>query len=163
MAEETSPQDARTKVWELIGHFSAVMLVTASESGDLNARPMSHIVRSDDHAIYILTEHASDSARDIDRGTMALLTFADNKRYVSVPVRGAVSSDRTLIKDLWNPGAQAFWPDGPADPAVCALVLRPQSAEYWDGDNSLTSGVKMLIADVTGNRPDLGDHGEVRM
>lgn len=163
MAEEMSPQDARAKVWELIGRFQAAMLVTRSEDGHLSARPMSHIARPDEGVVYILTERTNESARAINGDPSALLTFADDKRYVSLTARGAVSDDRQLIEGLWNPGAQAFWPKGPSDPAVCALVLRPDAGEYWDGENALSAGVKMVIANVTGRRPDLGDHGNVRL
>jgi general stress protein 26 len=163
MAEDATPRDARAKVWDLIGRFQAAMLVTKSENGALSARPMSHIVKEDEGLVYILTERNTESARGIVEDPAALLTLADNKRYVSLSVRGSVSTDRALIERLWNPGAQAFWPNGPADPAVCALVLRPDAGEYWDGDNALSAGVKMIIANVTGSPPDLGDHGDVRM
>ena len=163
MAEDLSPQEAREKLWELVARFQATMLVTRSQGGTLSSRPMSHIAKADEGLLYILTEHASEAARDIERDPAALLTFADNKRYVSVAVNGFVSLDRPLIERLWNPGAQAFWPDGPSDPKVCALVLRPEAGEYWDGDNALASGIQMIIANVTGRPPDLGDHGTVRI
>jgi len=163
MAEETTPQDARAKVWELIAQFSAAMLVTRSKDDKLSARPMSLIVRPEERVVYILTERASQTARDIEADGSILLTFADGKRYVSLDARGSVSSDRILIERLWNPGAQAFWPQGSSDPSVCALVLRPDAGEYWDGNNALSAGVKMVIANLTGKPPNLGDHGDVRL
>jgi general stress protein 26 len=163
MAEDATPRDARAKVWDLIGRFQAAMLVTKSQSGILSGRQMSHIVKENEGLVYVLTERDTESARAIEADPDALLTLADNKRYVSLSVRGSVSTDRALIERLWNPGAQAFWPDGPGDPAVCALILRPGAGEYWDGDNALSAGVKMLLANVTGSPPDLGDHGNVRM
>ncbi|MGZ8410285.1 MAG: pyridoxamine 5'-phosphate oxidase family protein [Hyphomicrobium sp.] len=163
MAENATPHDARAKVWDLIGRFQAAMLVTKSQNGALSGRPMSHIVKADEGLVYILTEQTTESAHAIEADPAALLTLADNKRYVSLSVRGSVSTDRALIERLWNPGAQAFWPNGPSDPAVCALILRPDAGEYWDGDNALSSGVKMIMANLTGSPPDLGDHGDVRM
>ena len=55
MAEVTSPQDARAKVWELIEQFRAAMLVTRSQAGQLSARPMAHMARPDANVVYILT------------------------------------------------------------------------------------------------------------
>jgi general stress protein 26 len=163
MAEETSPQDARAKVWELIEQFPAAMLVTRSQAGQLSARPMAHMARPDANVVYILTERQTEAARDIEHDPGVLLTFADGKRYLSLAAHGMLSTDRSLIEQLWNSGAQAFWPKGPSDPAVCAVILRPRSAEYWDGDNALSAGVQMLLANVAGKRPDLGDHGGVGM
>ena len=161
MAEETSPQEARAKVWELIEQFRAAMLVTRSQAGHLSARPMAHMARPQADAIYILTERQTEAARDIEHDPEVLLTFGDEKRFFSLGAHGTVSTDRSLIEQLWNSGAQAFWPSGPSDPAVCALMLRPHSGEYWDGDNALSASVQILIANVTGQRPDLGDHGGV--
>ncbi len=163
MAEQATPNDVRAKVWDLIARFPAAMLVTRSHSGVLSGRPMSHIVKPDEGLVYIMTEDTTDAARDIQADPQALLTFADGHRYVSLAVRGSVSFDRALVERLWNPGAQAFWPNGRADPAVCVLVLRPDAGEYWDGDNALSAGVKMIIANVTGRPPDLGEHGDVRL
>jgi general stress protein 26 len=163
MAEETSPAEARAKVWDLLEKFQAAMLVTQPPGGHFSARPMSHIVRANEGRVYILTERATQSAKDIAAHPAALLTLADGKRYVSLNVHGEVSTDRALIEDLWNPGAQAFWPEGASSTKVCALVLRPHSGEYWDGDNTLLAGIKLALANLTGSPPDFGDHGTARL
>jgi general stress protein 26 len=124
---------------------------------------MSPIVKPDESRVYILTEKQTETVRSLRDVPQAVLTFADNKTYVSVSAEAAISDDRALIERLWNPGAQAFWPEGPGDAKVCALVLTPHAGEYWDGDNRIAAGIKMLLANVTGAQPDLGDHGEVRL
>jgi hypothetical protein len=42
-----------------------------------------------------------------------------------------------------------------------AIVATPESAEFWDGNNSLLSSVKIAIAALTGNRPSLGENAKV--
>lgn len=163
LAEDRDVNVARDKLWNLVEKFHATILVTRGQDGRLSGRPMTPLVRRNDGVIYVLAEQATEGVRAIEHDPTALLTFADGKRYVSISVRATISKDRRLIEDLWNPGAQAFWPQGPSQPDICALVLQPLIGEYWDGDNSISAVVQMLVANVTGKQPDLGDHGEVRL
>jgi len=143
--------------------FQAAMFVTRSQTGALASRPMSTIVKADEGLIYILTETASDTVRSVRADPVSLLTFADGKRYVSTSVRAEVSEDRALIERLWNVGAQAFWPDGPTNPRLSALVLRPETGEYWDGDNAVSTVIQLVVASVTGRKPSLGEYGEAQL
>ena len=51
-----------------------------------------------------------------------------------------------------------FW-NGPDDPNVCVLCVRPLVAELWDGPSS--SAVKVfefVKSALTGSEPDLGEN-----
>ncbi len=48
------------------------------------------------------------------------------------PAQASVSRDRGLIARLWNPGAQAFWPEGPEGSDVAVITAVPERAEFWD-------------------------------
>ena len=80
-------------------------------------------------------------------------------------VRGhsLTSHDIQLVKELWNPGAQAFWPDGPEKSDVAAILFTPDSAEYWQSSNSIVSSVKFLFALATKTSPDMGENARVTM
>ena len=64
-----------------------------------------------------------------------------------------------LVKDLWNPGAQAFWPNGPEAHDVVALVIDPGHADVWDGNGLLRGIASIVKGAVTGKSPDLGTRG----
>jgi general stress protein 26 len=163
MTEQTDHQRAQDKLWTIIERFRAAMLVTREQSGTLASRPMSPIVKTAEGLIYILTETTSDTTRSVRADPVALLTIADGKRFVSTSVRADVSEDRVLIERLWNPGAQAFWPEGPSNPRLCALILHPQSGEYWEGDNSISTAFQIVVGAVTGRQPNPGEHGEAQL
>jgi general stress protein 26 len=163
MTEQTDPQRARAKLWSFMETFQAAMLVTRAQNGTLAARPMSPIFKADEELIYILTETASETVRSVRADPVALLSFADGKRYISTSVRADVSENRVLIERLWNPGAQAFWPEGPANPRLCALVLRPVTGEYWEGDNAVSTVIQIVVGAVTGRQPDPGEHGQAQL
>lgn len=163
MTEQTDAELARSKLWTFMEKFQAAMFVTRAQDGSLASRPMSPIVKADEQLIYILTETASESVRSVRSDPIALLSFADGKTYISTSVRAEVSEDRVLIERLWNPGAQAFWPEGPANPRLCALVLRPEMGEYWEGDTSVSTIIQIVTGAVTGRQPDPGEHGQVQL
>jgi hypothetical protein len=40
--------------------------------------------------------------------------------------------------------------------------VTPSQAEYWDGPGALVATVKMAVAAMTGNRPQLGENRKVQ-
>jgi general stress protein 26 len=150
--------DPATRAWDMLESFRFCMLVTQAE-GRPHARPMSHIAMRDERLLYILTDRTSASAREIAAHSDVLLTFTDGgNSFLSLAARATISADRALVRRLWNTGAQAFWPEGPEQPNVVALVIEPQAAEYWDGPNALVAGVKLALAAMTGSTPDFGEN-----
>jgi general stress protein 26 len=90
------------------------------------------------------------------------LAFSQGQKYVSMTGRAMVSSDRAKIKELWGTPAKAWW-ESQDDPNIRVLQVTPHDAEYWDGPNTVVSYVKMAVAAVTGERPDLGTNRKVAM
>jgi hypothetical protein len=65
------------------------------------------------------------------------------------------------VKDLWNPGAQLFWPGGPEAHDVVTIVIDPGHADVWDGPGLLGGIASLVKGAVTGRSPDLGTRGAV--
>lgn len=155
--------DTTTHVWEMIEDFKFAMLTTR-EGDAWKARPMSHIAKPDERLIYILTERDGDAASHIANEGSVLLTFNNGgSKFLSLYGHAHISAHREVIKRLWNPGAQAFWPMGPDDTTVVAIVIRPDAAEYWDDPNAAVAGVKLAFAVATGTTPDFGENRKTAM
>ncbi len=151
------------QVWKMMEKLDFCMFVTQAPSG-LRSRPMSSVVKKDEGRIYFLTEASSAKDDEIAASPNVLLCYGDGaSQFVSTAGTAAVSNDRALIEQLWNPGAQAFWPNGPKDPNVIAIVVRPASAEYWDGHGTVVSSVKFAVALLTGTSPDMGSNHKVAL
>ena len=163
MTEQVNPEEAHKKLWQLVETFQAAMLVTRAQTGALDARPMSPIIKDDEGLIYILTETQSETVRSLRSDPVALLSFCDGKQYVSMSGHADVTEDRALIERLWNPGAQAFWPEGPAKPRLSAVIFRPESGQYWKSDNAVSTAIQLAAAAVTGRPPNPGEHGAVKL
>lgn len=155
--------DARDKVWSMMQNIATCMLVTMA--GDVpHARPMAPIIRVKDRAIWFLTDAGSHKADEMEHAPDVCLTFSDgNARHVSLIGHATLVNDREAIRSIWTPAAKAFWPQGPDDPSVKAILVEPVSAEYWDGDNAVTAVVKTVFATAAGKRAELGANEKVAL
>ena len=140
------------------------MIPGTSTPGGLRSRPMSSIVKSEEGKIYFLSDARASKDYEIASHPDILLTYGNgSSQFVSTRANAVTSTDRALIKKLWNPGAQAFWPKGPDDPDVIAIIATPTIAEYWDGSAGILGTAKMAYALLTGTAPDLGDNSKVTL
>lgn len=150
------------KVWEMLKAIDIAVLVTESSTG-LRGRPMSTIPTPEKGVIYILTEAQSSAARDIRVDGKVILSYVGKGDHVAVAGQATVNPDKGLVKDLWNPGAQVFWPNGPESHDVVTLVIDPDHADVWDGKGLLRGIVSIVKGAVTGTSPDLGTRGETTL
>lgn len=151
------------KVWKMIKETNICMLVTPS-GAKIHARPMSTIARPEQSEIVMLTEKSSNKDHELASRPSVALNFCNgNHDFVSLQGIADISDERALIRGSWNPGAPAFWPQGPEDPNIEAIIVTPTEAEYWADSSGLFSSVKMLFAIATGQAPDLGEHKKIAL
>jgi general stress protein 26 len=151
---------AAERVWEIIKAIDISMLVTRYSDG-LRGRPMSTIPTPEKGVIYILTEAQSPAAKDIRVDGSVFLTYQGRGDHVALQGRATVNPEKGLVEDLWNPGAQAFWPQGPEAHDIVTLVIDPGHADVWDGPGLLSGIASIVKGAVKGESPDLGTRGEV--
>jgi general stress protein 26 len=155
--------DKTRRIFELMKELDYCMLVTQAPTG-MHARPMSTIVDVEAQTIHMLTDLKAAKDEEIKRNPNVLLTFSNGaSKNVTLHARAAISEDRALVKGLWNPGAQAFWPNGPSDPSVAAIVLSPISGEYWEGNTGVVAAFKFASAIATGREVDAGANEKVAL
>jgi general stress protein 26 len=150
------------QVWDMIKAIDIAMLVTNASDG-LRGRPMSTIPMPEKGVIYILTETSSPAARDIRVDGSVFLSYQGRGDHVALRGMASVNPDKGLVKDLWNPGAQVFWPNGPEAHDVVTLVIDPGHADVWDGPGVLRGIMEVVKGAVSGRSPDLGARGEVEL
>ena len=150
------------RVWDIIKAIDIAMLVTHSSEGP-RGRPMSTIPTPEKGVIYILTESDSSAARDIRVDGRVFLGYQGRGDHVALVGQAMVDPDMGLVKDLWNAGAQVFWPQGPEAHDVVALVIDPGHADVWDGPGILRGIAEIVAGAVKGKSPDLGTRGEAEL
>ncbi len=129
------PKNDLTRVHDLLGKFSTVMLVTTEGEGEkagLHVRPMDVAKLDDDCTLTFVTslEHAASYEAKPD--APAYVVAQGRSVYVSLRGRVEVVHDRERIHAAWKPLDKAYFPQGKDDPNLCLAVLHPEEVEYWD-------------------------------
>ncbi|MFD1332314.1 pyridoxamine 5'-phosphate oxidase family protein [Methylopila musalis] len=159
----TAPDAAR--VWDLVDDIGVCML-TSKDGDALRARPMHAMPDRDEGAIAFFTDARAHKDDEIAAEPSVCLAFAkpNSNAYVSLSGEATVSSDRAEIERHWSEMAKTWFPDGPSDPNLRLLTVRPQSAEYWDGkSNPVVVAFEIAKARYNHERPDLGDNAKVSL
>jgi general stress protein 26 len=174
--QNLTPAELADKAWKLAEKIRVGLFATW-DGTQQRIRPLTATVDRDAHAIYFLIgvdggttlAEATNAppltlAEQIERFPTVSIAFADagGSDYVAITGEAEVSNDRAKIEELWTPFAKAWW-DGPDDPAIRLVTVRPENAELWEGPNKLVAYAVMLTAAATGAKPPVGDHGAVRM
>lgn len=140
----------QTAIWNVAEKIRNAMLVTR-RGENLHARPMAAYIERAENCIYFITDRQGTKDDEIARDPHASVTFSDgNQNHVAFSGNISIERDRELLKRLWSPGAQAYYPQGPEDPNVIALRFQPTEGEVWEGPGTVSQMVKMAVAVATG-------------
>lgn len=155
-------QHNHDRVWNIIETVGVCMLTTRFADG-LRARPVE--ARPDRAAglIWFVTDVRSDKEHEIEAAHDVGLVFIDHaaKAYLSITARAEALDDHTQATEIWKRTDNAWW-DGPDDPNVCVLRVKPITAELWDGPASKAVALyEFAKASLTGEEPDLGENRKV--
>ncbi|TWU46818.1 pyridoxamine 5'-phosphate oxidase family protein [Rubripirellula reticaptiva] len=147
--------DIQEKLIDLIHDFSTAMLVTRSDDGSLDARPMAVAQAEDDGKIWFVTDRSSGKIADLMFDSEVAVTMQGSSKYVSLSGIAHPVDDRVKLDELWSEAWKVWFPEGKASESILLLMVEPTRAEYWD--NSGLTGVKYLLkagkAYLQGERP----------
>ena len=139
-------KEAKEKIKKMAESIDYTMMAT-----NLNSQPF-HVVPM--------------STKEVDeKENRTHLIYADkgNFEFLSIYGRAHISTDRNRIKELYGSGDDA-WFDGEDDPNITAIKVVPEDAHYWDTKNGkVLSLLKMAQGAITGNEPDLGVQGDLKV
>jgi general stress protein 26 len=158
---ELEEGEAIDRIWADAKKIGICMLVTWDGERQ-RARPVAARPYQDEGAIYVFTDVHGKKDEQIEKFPKVTLAFADthSNTYLSITGHAAVSNDREKIEALWTVYDKVFW-DGPDDPSVRLITIRPDDAEIWDGAGRIWAGVAMAVTIATGAEPSLGDNRKV--
>jgi len=151
------------RVWQIIEKVGVCMLTTRFESG-LRARPLeARPDRRCDRLLFVTDLHSA-KRDEVARWPDVGLVFIDaaDKAYLSISGTAKIVDDPDLRTTAWRKNDGVWWPGGPHDPDVCVLVVKPSTAELWDGPSSAAVvAYEFAKARMTGTEPDLGENRKV--
>ncbi|MDQ0643762.1 pyridoxamine 5'-phosphate oxidase family protein [Microbacterium murale] len=158
----TDSTDDRAKVAELVKKFRFGMFVTGHADGTLVAHPLTVQEAEFDGDLWFLVSKNSSPIRDLAADSHANVSLSSNDAWVSLSGTARLVEDREKLNELWNPVVEAWFPDGPDDPAVGVLKFSADSAEYWDTPGGkIATAFSFVKSKITGERYDGGESGKV--
>lgn len=160
-----SNEEARKKIKELAEGIDFTMMATNLKSEPFHVIPMSTKEVDEAGNIWFLSNKNSEHNKNIEKENKTHLIYSNkgNFEFLSVYGRATISTDRNRIKELYGSGDDA-WFDGVDDPNITALKIQPDDAHYWDTKNGkVISLLKMVGGAITGNEPDLGHEGKLKV
>ena len=165
MSNSTSDQQT---LWELIRDIRFGMLTHRHSSGMLHSFPLTTQNKSIDEgaALYFFISRKSELVQSLQHDNNVNVSYTDpgDDRYVSVSGQARISEDAAKKEALWSVMAKPWFPGGVNDPDLALLEIGIHHAEYWDvKESKMVQLAKMAKAAITGERPELGEHKEVRV
>lgn len=128
---------AVAKLSDLIRDMAVAMITTVTPDGALRSRPMvTQQMRGEGELVFV-TSSESGAAHDLADEQAVNVSYADlaQQRYVSVSGNATLSRDMDRLHEVWDPAMEEFFPQGLDDPHLALLIVRIETAEYWDAPN----------------------------
>ena len=159
-------QEAIAKLKELAESARICMFTTFTTSRPMPSRPMALQGVDDDGTMYFFSASNSDKNAELATDHDVQLFFENNgsSEYLSVFGTATISQDREKIKELWTAWAKAWFQDGPEDPKLTLVSVKPVQSEYWDTKhNKMVSLLKIAASIVKGKTMDDGVEGKLHI
>ncbi len=157
--------DAKAKIKKLAEGIDFAMLATALDSAPIHMVPMSTKKVDDEGNVWFLSGADSQHNQNIAKDRNVHLIYSDvgAMQFLNVFGRASITTDKVILEELYGSTDDA-WFEGVDDPNLTAIQVEPTGAFYWDPkSNKLVSMFKMGVAAMTGNEPDLLDHGKIKL
>lgn len=155
--------EAKEKMTKMVNDIKFTMMATGLEKKPVGAIPMATKKVDEQGNIWFLSSKTSDHNKDLQKNNSLQLLYSDPSKmeFVSIYGKAAVSTDREILKDLYEEKTDV-WFDGVDDPNLTAIKVRPEEAYYWDTkNNKYVSFLKMGASAITGNKADIGEKGKL--
>ncbi len=158
----TANPEETAKVAELIHQGKIAIVTTVGPDGQLLSRPLALQDRDFDGDLYFFTPDPSPKTEQVKANDQVNVSIDTGKGWLSLAGTGSITTDNAIIDELWNVGAQAWFPEGREDPSLALLKVHAESAEYWTMDTPKPVALlKYAKSAVTGGQPDIGESAKV--
>ncbi|MCU4179189.1 pyridoxamine 5'-phosphate oxidase family protein [Bosea sp. BH3] len=157
--------ELQERIWTALAAHPVYMVSLIAGDG-IRTRPMAGEIDRERHRILFVTHrHTGIIGEALRSPTVSIaLSHEDRNFYAAVTCSASEIHDHELLRQIWTPMANAWFPNGPDDPDATLLALTPVSAEIWDGpSSSVLVAFKLATARILGRTPDLGVNATIDM
>ncbi|MEO8364993.1 MAG: pyridoxamine 5'-phosphate oxidase family protein [Pseudoxanthomonas sp.] len=162
----TRHEDNIRHLASLIKDVEIAMLTTTRGDGRLASRPLGTQQVEFDGNLWFATAADSEKVAEIKADPQVNVAYASagKNTYVSISGKASIVSDREKIEELWSPAMKIFFPEGKDDPNLRLILVRAESAEYWDGPGTaIGKALYLLVAAVSDDPGAMSDNETLKI
>lgn len=152
--------DLKKQFWDRLEDTRTGML----SADGAPAVPMSHYSDDDENVIWFITAKDTDLGQASVPGAKGQYIVCSNDESLYARIDGTLSAvtDPATLDEIWSTVAGAWFEDGKHDPDVQLLRFVPDQAEVWATGGTLTFLYEVAKAQMTDEKPEMGQHGTIR-
>ncbi len=166
MEKNLQNEEAVKKFKKLVEEITVCMFITGNNNEHDHTRPMYTIEVEENGTLWFFTDLRSIKVEEVTTDRKVHLTYAHPGKdsYLDTWGMANVITDKQQIKDKWKPMLKAWFPNGPDDPSVALLQVRPTECYYWDSETGkMVEFLKMAASIVTGKKLAEGAEGSLSL
>jgi general stress protein 26 len=161
--EEENHQDlqgiaAGKKIKELAGKSNTCFFCTGIQTGKpVTTRPMAVQKMDEEGNFWFLSANDSFKNRDIQLDNKVQLLFhgSAHSDFLSIYGTASISTDKELIKELWEPIIKTWFTGGVDDPRITVIKVETTEGYYWDNKHgNAIAFAKMTAGAILGKTMD---------
>lgn len=157
--------EAGKKIKELAGKNNTCFFCTRIATGmSLQVRPMSVQKMDESGNFWFLSANDSFKNEEIKKDNSVQLLFqgSGHSDFLSVYGKATISTDKELIKELWEPILKTWFTGGVDDPRITVIKVSTSESYYWDNKHGdAVALVKMAIGAIAGKTMDDSIEGQL--
>lgn len=153
-------ENTTAKLAEVMSGIRFAMLTTVDSDGTMTARPMATQDTDFGGDLWFIASRDSRKVAHIQAQPHVGVTLSSTDAWVSIDGHATVVTDQAKLDELWNPGVEAWFPDGKDDPAIVLIKVTGDSAEYWDNPGGRVATVFSLAKAKLTCQPYSGGENE---
>jgi general stress protein 26 len=141
------------------------MFITNNRENE-HTRPMATVSTDDDGTLWFFTDVRSVKVEEVNTEHTVHLVYAHpgKSSYLDVWGEAMITKDENAIKEKWSAIMKAWFPNGPDDPNLALLRVRPSDVYYWDSEQGRMVAFFKIAAKALGaNQVDEGVQGNLKI
>jgi general stress protein 26 len=159
--------EAGKKIKELAKKNNTCFFCTGITTGKpLTVRPMSVQKVDEEGNFWFLSANDSHKNEDIqtDNNVHLLFQGSAHSDFLSIYGVATISTDKELIKELWEPIIKTWFTGGIDDPRITAIKVETKQGYYWDNKHGdAVAFAKMAVGAMTGKTLDDSIEGQIKI
>jgi general stress protein 26 len=120
----------------------------------------------DEGNLWFLSANDSHTNKELALDPSVKLYFqgGPHSDFLQLNGRATISTDKSKIKELWEPVIRTWFTEGEDDPRITVIKITPDEGYYWDTKHgTAVAGMKMLIGAMLKTTLDDSIEGKIKV